>query len=217
MFLGGTFMLRNPNGLATAVTVLLGVDVALFSLGAGSEAWFLADPLAAAEAYGSYEAAFNALSGAGLLSYLATVVVFLVWFHRVRANANVWALDLQSRTPGWAIGAWFIPVANLWIPRQIAVDVWRASRPDPYAPDGARELTLLNSWWTCFVLGLVLDRLSSGLYKQADTMDALSTAATWSLAGYAFIVAAGVLALLFVRRLTSMQHTKATGMLSAAK
>ncbi|MEU9855913.1 DUF4328 domain-containing protein [Streptomyces sp. NPDC047974] len=210
-------MLRNPNGLATALTVLLGVDVLLFLLGAGSEAWILADPLAAAESYATVEATLNTLTAAGFLAYLATVVVFIIWFHQVRSNAGVWAPDLQSRTPGWAIGSWFIPIGNLWIPRQIAVEVWRASRPDPYAADGARELTLLNSWWTCFVVGVAVDRLSSGLYKQADTLDALTTAATWSMAGYVFIVASGVLAILFVRRLTSMQHTKATGMLSAAK
>ncbi|MFD6249292.1 DUF4328 domain-containing protein [Streptomyces roseolus] len=210
-------MLRNPNGLATAVSVLLGVNVVLLVLGAGSEAWILADPLAAAESYATAEAGLNALAVASGLAYLATVVVFIVWFHRVAKNASVWAPDLQSRTPGWAIGAWFIPIADLWIPRQIAVDAWRASRPDPHAADGARELTLLNSWWTCFVVGLVLDRLSSTLYKRVETLDALTTAATWSLVGYSFMVAAGVLAILFVRRLTSMQHTKATGMLSAAK
>ncbi|NML50515.1 DUF4328 domain-containing protein [Streptomyces sp. R302] len=210
-------MLRNPNGLAYAVMVLLGVDVFFDLLLAGDEVWTLADP----------EAAYETTTIAGLdpvmaalasgVAYLATVVVFLVWFHRVRKNADVWAPDIHRRTPGWAIGAWFIPFANLWIPRQIAVDVWRASRPDPYAADGARELTLLNSWWTCFAVGAVVDRISNTLYKRAETLDAWTTAAAWSLAGYLFTIAAGVLAILFVRRLTSMQHTRATGMLSAAK
>ncbi|WP_031009107.1 DUF4328 domain-containing protein [Streptomyces sp. NRRL F-5727] len=211
-------MLRNPNGLATAVTVLLGVDVLLCLLNAGTEAWLLADPLAAAEAFAGIEAGGLALlTVAFALTGIATAVVFVIWFHRVRQNAGVFAPDSQTRSAGWAVGAWFIPLANLWIPRQIAVEVWRASRRDPSAPDGARELTVLNSWWTCFVVGVVLDRLSGSLYDQAETLDALTTAAAWSLAGYAFIVAAGVLAVLFVRRLTSMQHAKATGMLSAAR
>ncbi|MFD8011888.1 DUF4328 domain-containing protein [Streptomyces sp. NPDC058955] len=211
-------MLRNPRGLATALTVLLGLDVLLCLLSAASEGWLLADPLAAAEAFAGVEAGGLALLAfAFALTGIATVVVFIVWFHRVRLNAGLFAPDTQTRTDGWAIGAWFIPLANLWLPRQIAVEIWRASRQDPYAADGARELTLLNSWWTCFVVGVVLDRLSSSLYDRAETLDALTTAAAWSLAGYGFVVAAGVLAILFVRRLTSMQHTKATGMLSAAK
>ncbi|MFF6886560.1 DUF4328 domain-containing protein [Streptomyces sp. NPDC012421] len=210
-------MLRNPNGLAYAVMALLGVDIFLFLLSAVTEAWFLADPLAAAEAYLSAETGLSMLAVLAACVSVATGVVFIVWFHRVRQNAGAFAPDSQTRTPGWAIGAWFIPLANLWIPRQIAVEVWRASRQDPYAADGARELTVLNAWWTCFVVGVVLDRLSSTLYKQAETLDALTTAAAWSVAGYLVLVAAGVLAILFVRRLTSMQHAKATGMLSAAK
>ncbi|MFG3188668.1 DUF4328 domain-containing protein [Streptomyces omiyaensis] len=210
-------MLRNPNGLANAVTVLLGVDVVLLVLSAFSEAWILADPSAAAEAVLSVESGLGLLVVAAACAILATAVVFVVWFHRVRRNAGVFAPDTQTRTPGWAVGAWFIPFANLWIPRQIAVEVWRASRQDPYAADGARELTVLNAWWTCFVAGLVLDRLSGTLYDRAETLDALATAAAWSVAGCVFAAAAGVLAILFVRRLTSMQHAKATGMLSAAK
>ncbi|MFF9338694.1 DUF4328 domain-containing protein [Streptomyces sp. NPDC014773] len=209
-------MLRNPNGLAYAVMALLGVDVLFDLVLAGDEVRTLVDPEAAYEAttVAGLDPVLTALAAG--IAYLATVVVFLVWFHRVRKNSDVWALDIHSRTPGWAIGAWFIPFANLWIPRRIAVDVWRASRPDPYAADGARELTLLNSWWTCFAAGAVVDRISSTLYKRAETLDAWTTAAAWSLAGYLLTIAAGVLAILFVRRLTSMQHAKATGMLSAA-
>lgn len=210
-------MLRNPHGLAYAAMALLGVDVFFDLLLAGDEVWTLTDPVAAYEAttLAGLDPVLMATASGG--AYLATVVVFLIWFHRVRLNAGTFAPDTQSRGPGWAIGAWFIPFANLWIPRQIAVDVWRASRPDPYAADGARELTLLNSWWTCFVVGAVVDRVAAALYKRAETMDAWTTAAAWSLAGYVFTIAAGVLALLLVRRLTSMQHAKATGMLSAAK
>ncbi|MFJ3609098.1 DUF4328 domain-containing protein [Streptomyces hydrogenans] len=205
-------MLRNPNNLAYAVMTLLGVDVFLDLLLAGTEAWTLADPVAAAEA-----TAPAGLALVGGAAYIATIVVFLVWFFRVRQNAEVWAGDLQSRTPGWAIGAWFIPIANLWIPRHIAADIWRASRRDPSAADGARELTLLNSWWGFWVAGAIVDRVASRMYKWAETLDEWTDAAAWSLAGYLLTIVAGVLAILFVRRLTSMQHAKATGMLSAAE
>ncbi|MER8033629.1 DUF4328 domain-containing protein [Streptomyces hydrogenans] len=209
-------MLRNPNGLAYAVMTLLGVDVFLDLLLAGDEVWSLADPAAAyaATTFAGVDLALLGLASGG--AYVATIVLFIIWFHRVRLNANVWAFDLQSRTSGWAIGAWFIPLANLWIPRQIAADVWRASRRDPYAADGARELTLLNSWWSFWVAGAVVDRVASRMYKGAETLDEWTTAAAWSLAGYLLTVVAGVLAILFVHRLTSMQHAKATGMLSAA-
>ncbi|MEU6883456.1 DUF4328 domain-containing protein [Streptomyces sp. NPDC046712] len=149
--------------------------------------------------------------------YVATGIVFIVWFHRLRRNAGVWAGDLQSRGPGWAIGGWFIPIGNLWIPRGIAVDIWRASRLAPYAADGKSELTLLNSWWGFWVAGTVVDRIAARLYSNAYTADAYVTAASWSFVGYALDIAAAVLAIRFVPRLTSMQHAKATGVLPAAR
>lgn len=56
-----------------------------------------------------------------------------------------------------------------------------------------------------------------GLYSNAYTADAYVTAASWSFVGYALDIAAAVLAIRFVRRLTSMQHAKATGVLPAAR
>lgn len=159
----------------------------------------------------------NVAYSMALTLFVATGIVFIVWFHRLRKNAEVWAGDLQGRKPGWAIGAWFIPLANFWIPREVAADIWRASRWQPYAADGKGELALLNSWWVCWVAGTVTDFVSSRLYASATTVEAYDIATGWSLAGYALDAVAAVLAILFVRRLTSMQHAKATGMIPAAQ
>ncbi|MFJ6520967.1 hypothetical protein ACVW0K_004458 [Streptomyces filamentosus] len=207
-------MLRNPNGLAYAVMALLGVDIA-FDLFLGLvDLDTLSDP----DAYGAADFAGVGLAAAyvaALLAYAATAVVFVVWFHRLRLNAEVWAGDLQGRRPGWAVGGWFIPFAFYWIPRQVAADIWRASRPDPYGADGRGELTLLNAWWTFWVVSNFANLVSVRLDSDAETTGELLTAVRWSLAGYLLEAVAGVLAVLFVRRLTSMQHAKATGMIPA--
>ncbi|MFC8793616.1 DUF4328 domain-containing protein [Streptomyces cinereoruber] len=212
-------MLRNPNGLSHAVVALLAGNIVFDVLFAAIELRFLLtdsteeffDPAV----FGALD--LNVAYSMAFTLYVATGIVFIVWFHRLRKNAEVWAGDLQSRKPGWAIGGWFIPIANLWIPRGIAADIWRASRWQPYAPDAARELTLLNAWWGFWVADMIVDRIASQLYKRAETADAYVTAASWSLAGYLLDIAAAVLAILFARRLTSMQHTKATGMIPATQ
>lgn len=71
------------------------------------------------------------------LTYLATVVVFLVWFRRVRLNAGLFDASAQRMAPGWAVGGWFVPVGNLWLPYQVAGGVWAASTP--IRPDGGRR------------------------------------------------------------------------------
>ena len=46
-----------------------------------------------------------------------TAICWLIWQHR--AQANVWAIPSPVKpdtTPGWAVGWWFVPVANLVMP-----------------------------------------------------------------------------------------------------
>ncbi|WP_405856897.1 DUF4328 domain-containing protein [Streptomyces sp. NBC_00090] len=208
--------LRNSNGLSYAVVVLLALNLAFDLPLAAAEIRALSGPDEALWATTFVGINLNLAYSVAATLYGATAIVFIIWFHRLRRNAEVWAGDL-SRRPGWAIGGWFIPIANLWIPRGVAVDIWRASRWQPYAADGRGELALLNSWWTVWVAGAVVNRIAVLLYRRAETVDALATATAWSLAGYLLDAAAAVLAILFVRRLTSMQHTKVTGMISAAQ
>ncbi|MEU7034020.1 DUF4328 domain-containing protein [Streptomyces sp. NPDC046237] len=209
-------MLRNPNGLSYAVVVLLVGNILFDVLFGAIEVRYLTTT---GEFF--YPAVIGALDlnvaySMGFTLFAATGIVFIVWFHRLRQNAEVWAGDLQSRKPGWAIGGWLIPIGNLWIPQGVAADIWRASRWQPYAADGARELALLNAWWTVWVADIVVSRIASLLYKRAETPDAYVTASSWSLTSYVLDIFAAVLAILFVRRLTSMQHAKATGMIPAA-
>jgi hypothetical protein len=68
-------------------------------------------------------------------------MVFLSWFRRCRLNAELFAPGTHKYAPGFAVGAWFIPVAMWWIPRRIALDIrWAGS------PVGAAWLLKLNSW-----------------------------------------------------------------------
>ncbi|MBD0710938.1 MULTISPECIES: DUF4328 domain-containing protein [unclassified Streptomyces] len=214
-------MLRNPNGLSYAVVSLLGVTAVVDTLSLIGDLDLRSrlvdiqeDPAALVS---DSTTALTLAWSAQFLLFLATTVVFIVWFHRLRLNAEVWAGDLMSRTPGWAIGGWFVPLANFWIPRAVAADIWRASRPDPSAPDGPRELTLLNGWWVCFACHLALNRIGSGQFDRSVGAGELVDATSWLVAGDAAGIVAAGLAILLVRRLTSMQHAKATGMIPAAR
>ena len=44
-------------------------------------------------------------------------------------TAEVLAPGTHGYSPGFAVWGWFIPVALLWIPRRVALDVRRASGP----------------------------------------------------------------------------------------
>jgi Domain of unknown function (DUF4328) len=61
-----------------------------------------------------------------LASVIVGGVLFLAWFHRAYGNIRALGVSEPRYRRGWAIGAWFIPLANLVIPKQLANDLWRA-------------------------------------------------------------------------------------------
>ncbi|MEV6675118.1 DUF4328 domain-containing protein [Streptomyces sp. NPDC051162] len=145
------------------------------------------------------------------MSMLATSVVFIVWFHRARVNAEYFAQDICTMGRGWAIGAWFIPVANLWLPYRVAREVWQASAQS--TPDGSwRKVSHapVKAWWFLLIGALAVDKIGSTFYNHADSPHALRQASTIVMISDLLSVAAAVFAILFVRKLTTMQEVSVT-------
>ncbi|NGN66051.1 DUF4328 domain-containing protein [Streptomyces sp. A7024] len=148
----------------------------------------------------------NALKGLYILLLIPTIVVWTVWFHRLRTNAEFFAPNGNRFAPGMAAGAWFIPVVYLFMPKMIANDIWKASvpaAPTGYAaaqPAGGRAL--LNAWWIAWLPCTVLffwDWDREHLTADNVGVDMIQDMLT---------VAAGVLAILLVRKLTAMQDQR---------
>lgn len=203
--------LRSPVGPGKAVCVLLGAVAAadLVSIAAGINARQVFAEGSADDFLRYDEAAMDRaemlyrFSGSPqVLTFLATAVVFLVWFRRVRLNAEVFDAHAQPMRPGWAIGAWFVPFANFFLPYRVASGIWTASTPAgrPFA-----SRALLNAWWA----GLIGSRLfvvwTERRYTAAEEVDEVLDAFGLVIAADVLDIAAAVLAILFVRRLTAMQ------------
>jgi hypothetical protein len=101
---------------------------------------------------------------AGAVAQLVTVVVggllFLAWFHRAYGNLRALGVTEPRYKRGWAIGAWFIPFANLVLPKQMANDLWRAGDPSMQPNDpgwqGRPVAPLLHWWWAFYLVGSVV-------------------------------------------------------------
>jgi hypothetical protein len=78
------------------------------------------------------------------LAFLATAIVFLIWFGRGMANLALWSIPRHSRA--FAIVAWFVPILNWFVPKQAANDLWRAGEPD------VRHPLVLDAWWAMWVI-----------------------------------------------------------------
>ncbi|WP_236063817.1 DUF4328 domain-containing protein [Streptomyces poriferorum] len=207
--------LRSPVGTGKAACVLLGAVAAadVVSIAAGINARQVFAEGTADDFLRYDEAAMDRadmlyrFSGTPqVMTFLAAAVVFLIWFRRVRLNAEVFDAHAQPMRPGWAIGAWFVPVANFFLPYRVASGIWTASTP---AGRPVASRVLLNAWWA----GLIGSRLfvvwAERRYAAAEEVDEVLDAFGLVVAGDVLDVVAAVLAILFVRRLTAMQGERA--------
>jgi hypothetical protein len=83
----------------------------------------------------------NSIGALALALTVATIPVFALWI--VRAHRNLLSLGARRLdvTPGWALGWFFIPFANLWKPYQAMRTLWRASY------DSQRWHLQAVPWW----------------------------------------------------------------------
>jgi hypothetical protein len=236
---------RSGRGLATAVIVLLAVMAVLSLARAGAHAnrasllddmlngGFLsmdASDVDRADRADGTVALSNALFVLGLL---ITGVVFIVWQYRHAVNARALSgrHDAPGPGPGWAIGGWFLPFANLVLPGAQLYGSSRAS--DPALPlrvgagTGAGAGSPIVVLWAV-VLGVasVIERVGAfgspdqdGALRFDDvdefSRDLIAADRLVAVGATAYVVAA-VLAIVMVRRLTARQDRRAAALTAAA-
>ncbi|MEU8703886.1 protein kinase [Streptomyces sp. NPDC048565] len=160
------------------------------------------------------------LYDAKLLFGVALLVCWLSWFARVRAIAEKLTPGRLRYGPSMAVISWFVPIANLFLPKQIANDVWHASSPPGPGPAPAR---VLNIWWALWLPAILTwllfwtpwTELLAWGYNFPDHPAPPGEhtyefrADTWfSLIAHVLVVPAAAAAALYVRRLTVLQATK---------
>ena len=153
------------TGLTTATRILSWVTAAgavLFGAALINEAWRFDQWWNATDFGGGELDAFldaddlaAAAGGLMILPSIALFVLMIIWLNKARHTANRFGGTETSWSPGWAIGAWFIPFANFILVKLIFMEVERLSNPeaDP-VPVGTRwKGTRLNpdGWWWFFL------------------------------------------------------------------
>lgn len=110
----------------------------------------------------------------GLFSLCGMVlaVLTIIWWYQAYQAIERTASSGRSWSAGWAIGGWFIPLANLIIPRLVLSEIDRVSAA---AEEGSAEwrgrpqLAVASWWWGCFVAASVV--LAAGTGITADQLD----------------------------------------------
>lgn len=91
--------------------------------------------------------------------FIASIVLVAMWIYRAHANVRTAGITLEV-TPGWAVGWFFVPIANLFKPFQAMRELWNASHntSDGYTQESPPALKL---WWGFWIVSNVITNISA--------------------------------------------------------
>jgi hypothetical protein len=114
------------------------------------------DSTAAARVYRDTGPAVRLLMGAGLLTLAVTGMVFVAWGARGYRNLAALRVGNTRYWTAWTVIGWIVPGANLFVPKLVMNDLWRASSPtlpvDP-SPGWQRRPVggVVTRWWALWL------------------------------------------------------------------
>ena len=148
-----------------------------------------------------------------LVGYVIGAIIFIAWFHRAYGNLPALGVSTPRRGRGWAIGGWFIPIANLFIPKQMANDLWRAGDPELRPADHGWQsrpvAAIVHWWWALYLVSGALANISGRLMEDATNLADLRSAIVVNAVAQAIGIASAVAAILVVKRATARQESRA--------
>jgi hypothetical protein len=218
---------RSASALAVCVTLLFvaqAVNSALAALSLAGQIQMLdaarfggSIPPAQAEAHDVRQRLLGALE---LTLGVAAGIALLVWVHRANRNAHALGSEGMAYSPGWSVGWFFVPLANLVMPYRVLREIWKASTPGagmhwrqvPVSP-------ILGAWWAvCVARGIIQYsplQVVTGHWRLADIptfgpswLNGLWEFSWGLLIGEVVDIAAGVLTIVVVIRITDSQERR---------
>ena len=105
---------------------------------------------------------------------LVTIVFFSMWIYRAAANIVVAGTVGFDYTPGWAVGWFFIPIANLFKPYAAMRQIWNASH-GRQGDQLEQAEGLLAIWWGCWLLSNIASNISLRLTLNPASPEELQT------------------------------------------
>jgi len=100
-----------------------------------------------------------------LIGFLGGIISFSMFTYRAMKNLHIWNNRYAEMSPGWTVGWYFIPFANLWKPYQAMEQIWTGTHHEMTGNYDANSK--IGVWWGCWVLF----NLTSGIGNALSGMD----------------------------------------------
>jgi hypothetical protein len=147
-----------------------------------------------------------------------TAVCFLMWVYRSYKNLKPLGAAETDFSPGWVIGFWFIPFANLVLPFMNMREIWNKSDPGGYGRGAARgegvTLGSLGTWWALWLIANLMANVSVYMQISDPNKDLALSATAFSAIAFFFSVLAAIAAINVVKSVTERQKLRYERMFS---
>lgn len=128
---------------------------------------------------------------AEFIIYIFFIVYFIMWFRRAYANMDRIGIN-TGFSEGWAAGAWFVPILNLFRPFQIALEIRRHyEEHDPAQRKVDGMIAIMWLWWLTFIVGNFFSNRT--LFGGESINDLLSTTTKFIISGVLHLASLGSL------------------------
>ena len=214
---------RDNRRLARWVVALLGVQIALDLAGltsgwmemqlleqAGTGSFVSADGfMADAEASDRRQQ----LIGIAQLGFMIlNGILILIWIYRANVSARGLGAELET-SPGWAVGWFFIPIANLYMPFDALRDLWKGSANPARWRDEPVPGLLFWSWWLLWLASNITANIAFRWSLNAEDLADFQAVSRLTFASDALSAPASLLFAIIVARIQAMQQDRASALM----
>jgi len=92
----------------------------------------------------------------GMGLHLLAEILFYFWIYYTSRNTRAFVSNLKY-TPGWAVGCFFIPFVNLFMPYLVMQEIWKANA-NPVSWNGRRDSIFVGLWFFVRLSVVILGR-----------------------------------------------------------
>jgi hypothetical protein len=174
MIQSGVYQFKDPRGLALWTQIL----VILWAVTGSLVTWVVQFAPALSDAGVDPEMVEGIAALLFLPVLLACFTVFGIWIYRVVANAHALRGRWMQMKPGWAVGFYFVPFANLFKPFQPMSEIWSSFHAGQTVPG------MMRFWWAMWLisnlLGNVMMRMDSIPFVLAVMESMVNVLLAWS-------------------------------------
>jgi len=94
---------------------------------------------------------------------IISIITFIRWFRRAYFNLKVISYTTDYND-GWAAGAWFIPIMNLFVPYKIMKELYVKTDhylllKEGYTKDKKLKTSYVGWWWALWIISTVITRI----------------------------------------------------------